>query len=185
MAELQHAVRIHLFARECVYRLGAEALHWRGGDAEGQAAYGEIVKVWLMRYTGGGGETGQCVVTFKSGKSVKVRSHHYVSLGQFESRAETYVPFVRALCARVASANPQAAFVSGSTALRRVWLVVLLLLLAVLLVVGMAAYDGELAWSSGALFLVFWIGSALFAWRSLQANRLQSFDPGKPPVEGF
>jgi hypothetical protein len=55
----------------------------------------------------------RCDLTMRSGGKIAILSTHYAGLADFEDRAATYAPFVRALIAKVAAANPSTRFRSG------------------------------------------------------------------------
>jgi hypothetical protein len=174
MNEPTHEVRASLLDKRRLYRLGDDALHWQDAEREGQLAYADIVQVRLINYPSIGGNNGQCTVSDRSGKKLKIRSHHYESLGSFEDRSETYVPFVRALSLRVASAAPNARLVEGSTVMWVVWLVLLLLvgLTAVLLL--LAVLEG-ITLAGGAIgALVALVIFAPSVWRMVRQGRTRS-----------
>jgi hypothetical protein len=84
---------------------------------------------------------------------------HYAGVADFEDRAATYAPFVRALIARVATANPVARFRSGGT-LAGYWaqhlflLAMVALLVFVLSEVGVAPLS-ESSWAKFAVIVGF------------------------------
>jgi hypothetical protein len=103
-----------------IWRLQPDALELHGGPTAGpdvvmRFPYRDIVGVRLSyapsrvdhaRY--------RCDLRMRSGQQVAILSTHYAGIADFEDRAATYGPLVRALIARVAAANPVAGFRSGS-----------------------------------------------------------------------
>jgi hypothetical protein len=157
---------------EAVWRLTPDALELRGGpldlqdsqaagpDGTMRFAYRDIVLVRLyyaateynaVRYS--------CALRMRRrmhiGPDLEIQSTHYIGIGSFEDRAATYVPFVRALIARVAVANPSARFRAGVNPVRY-WLayIVLLVALAVLAVMLSESW-GDSLWIKLAIFLLF------------------------------
>jgi len=55
----------------------------------------------------------RCVIRPKRGRAIVLSSNHFVGLGRFEDRTETFRPFVDALIERVKSANPAARLLAG------------------------------------------------------------------------
>src|SRR5262245_32221371 len=112
--QITYKVRTSAFEGERTWRLGADALEWEGDGKAGAVPYASISELRLSyapsrvdaaRY--------RCDATLKTGGTVSILSTHYAGIANFESRAGTYVPFVRALVVRVAAANPAARFRSG------------------------------------------------------------------------
>src|SRR5262245_37411931 len=111
--------RANALEYEAVWRLGPDALALQGGPAAGPEVvvrfpYRDIVRVRLSyapsridwaRY--------RCDLKMRSGQGLAILSTHYAGIADFQDRASTYVPFVRALIARVAGANPSASFRRG------------------------------------------------------------------------
>ena len=114
-----YVARANVLEYEAIWRLQPEALALQGGPTAGpdvvlRFPYRDIVGVRLSyapsrfdhaRY--------RCDVRMRSGQQVAILSTHYAGIADFEDRAATYAPFVRALIARVAAANPAASFRSG------------------------------------------------------------------------
>ena len=114
-----HTVRADVLEHEAVWRLEDDSLVLQGGpaataDSVLRFAYRDIVELRLSyapsrvddaRY--------RCDVRMRSGQQIAIMSTHYVGFADFENRAASYVPFVRALVGRVARTNPAARFRSG------------------------------------------------------------------------
>jgi hypothetical protein len=183
MTDVIHRVRNSLATRERAYSLGPEALQWsEDGGASGQVPYRDISRVQLIRYAGADGPYGQCTLRERRGRKLVFRAQHYVSLGNFEARPDSYRALVTGLCRRVAAANPQAEFIRGNTGLRILWIVVLMVvllcaLLVALVLLELAGYDLR-AWSGLISLLVL----AALAWKAVRINKVVTFDPEQPPV---
>ena len=177
---LRHSVRNSLVDSERGYALEPDRLSWSEKKGHGSVAYAEIASVQLIGYAGSGGGQYQATIRRGNGKPIKIRSHHYVSLGNFEDRGESYAPFIRELCRRIAASAPKARFLSGSTYLWIIWLVVALLMALVAILAVSAAYlPGAPALPA---FLVLLAGAPLI-WREARKGPKTTFDPKDPPPE--
>jgi hypothetical protein len=181
MTGLIHTVRASLLDRERNWRLGDEALEWEAGGLTGSVRFDDVGKLQLIDYAGPGGRHRQLKVTARDGTSLRLRSHHYRSLGSFENRSRSYAPFVRELIRRVGAANPKARFEAGSTGLWLAWSIVALLLAALVALVPIALLDGAYSWGGLAVALLLIVGSGPFVWRSVWRARTAEFDPAAPP----
>lgn len=181
--EFRYATRNSLVDVECTYTACRNSLFICRGSSELRVPYGDVTRVRLFSYAGGGGETFQATLHRRHGKPVKIRSHHYRSLGSFEDRTRTYAPFIRELTQRVALASPGARFIAGSTGLWVMWLgVFALVALLAMMLVGVLIGGGS---SAGPIFvtaIVLAIGAPI-AWRQFQRGPASSFDPANPPPE--
>jgi hypothetical protein len=179
----RHATRNSLLDVECTFTAGPDALFIHKGNSERHVPYGDITRVRLFSYAGGGGETFQATLHRRHGSPVKISSHHYRGLGNFEDRTRTYAPFIRELIRRVTIASPGTRFVAGSTGLWIMWLgVFALVALLAMILVGVLFGGGS---SAGPIFVtaIVLATGAPFAWRQLQRGRANSFDPANPPPE--
>jgi hypothetical protein len=118
---LTYVARANALEYEAIWRLGPDALELQGGPTAGPEVhlrfpYRDIVGVRLsyapsrvdwVRY--------RCDLHMRSGQRLTILSTHYAGIADFENRAATYVPFVRALVGRVADACPNASFRSGKS----------------------------------------------------------------------
>ena len=169
--------------RERVWSLGPDALHWKSEKREGHIPYADIRKMRLIAYANTGGEQYQCAVsTLRQGK-IKIRSHHYVSLGNFEDRTATYAPFIRALLDRVAAASPQAAFRAGGLGYQIMWISVFVLDVSVLVLMGLALLGSADVSLNIMAVLAGMVLILPFIWRQIGRNRGHRFDPAAPPGE--
>jgi hypothetical protein len=111
--------RANVLEYEAIWRLTPDALELQGGPAARPDVvmllpYRDIVGVRLS-YAPSRFDPGRyrCDLTMRSGRRIAILSTHYAGIGDFEDRAATYAPFVRALVARVATGNPSARFRTG------------------------------------------------------------------------
>ncbi|XSG82675.1 MAG: hypothetical protein ACPW61_02525 [Methyloligella sp. ZOD6] len=182
MGELIHRVRNSIVDRERDWTLGADALQWREADGKaGRVAYADIAGLQLIDYASYGGRIYQCALKPKSGAPLKIRSHSYISLGNFEDRRQTYAPLIHGLAGRVAAANPDARFIAGSTGLWIAWTLVGLLTLVMLGVFFASLGAGSLSINAGAVALVIAILAVPLVWRQVKSGRAKTFDPKNVP----
>jgi hypothetical protein len=118
-APITYIARANALEYEGTWRLTSDSLELKGGPTAGPDVvlhfpYAGMSELRLSfaptrfdrrRY--------RCEVRMRSGQRVSIISTHFESVGNFEDRAATYVPFVRGLIARVAAANPACRFRSG------------------------------------------------------------------------
>jgi hypothetical protein len=173
---ISHAARSDMFQREAIWRLGPDALEREGGEPADAPWWAHLARFylrllipWAVRGIERGGSASfpyalisdlrlcfdptraddtryRCDLRLVEGRKASFYSTHYVSVGEFEDRAATYVPLVRGLVARAAAANPACRFYSG----KRPWtywathvflLTMLLLLVFVFGLVGSVAFN--------------------------------------------
>jgi len=123
MQEISHSVRNSLLGRERTYTLAGSGVEWRDNKSRGQVPYTSVSSIGLLSYMSLDGQIGQCTIRSRKHGQLKLRSHSYEKLGVFDNRSATYGPFVRALCKRVAQANPEARFQAGNDTLWLLWLI--------------------------------------------------------------
>jgi len=118
--DLTYTLRLSRISEEATYRLSEEALHATTLRGTQTLPLSEISMVRIYDSPGMTGLTGQiapafarCVIRQKRGRAIVLSSNHFVGLGRFEDRTETFRPFVDALIARLRSANPAAKLVAG------------------------------------------------------------------------
>lgn len=129
MDHLQYEVRPTVFSRLHRYVLADDALEITeiavGNEKDDapkkqdswRVPFSDITRIRLS-YAPGRYESNRfaCQVWSRAPRPARHRnviSMHFRSLGVFEDQATTYVPFVTALCQRVAQNNPQAVVVGG------------------------------------------------------------------------
>jgi hypothetical protein len=163
-----YVARVRVLDEEAVWRLAPDALELQGGPLDLQASpaarsdgtlrfpYRDIVGVRLYfapaQYNPG---HYCCALRMRSGQHVEIPSTHTAGIMSSEDRTASYVPFVRALIARVAAANPSARFRAGLHP-ARIWLgyIVGLISMAVL-VFAMSEPWGDSLWVKFVLVLLF------------------------------
>jgi hypothetical protein len=116
-----YIARANALEYEAIWRLGADAIELQGGPTAGpdvtlRFPYRDVVGVRLS-YAPSRADSARhrCDLRLRSGQRLTILSTHYAGIADFEDRAATYVPFVRALVGRVAAANPGASFRSGKS----------------------------------------------------------------------
>lgn len=185
MPRQTHSVRLSLVSPEQTFSLGPTSLDVSGAGASNNIPYIDIQEIGLITYGGYGGLQGQATLRTRAGKKIKIRSHHYRGLGDFENRSATYRPLMQGLLQHVHAANPSARFVSGSTIMTVVWWVLLVCLVLMIILLGLALLSGKdlngnvLGGFVTALILI------PFAWRSARRSRQNEFDPAMPPAEAL
>ena len=182
MAGPSYSVRPNMLAGVETYTLEADALTVQTGATLKRVPYRDMEAVRLIVYPGMEGQQGQSTVTTRAHGKLKIRSHHYVALGDFEDRSAAYAAFLRELFPRVHAANPAARFLWGSGGIRIGWLLVLLCAIAGWVIWIAVLFEGTANLLQAALvFLVLALATRLGLY-GFAANKVASFDPAKPPL---
>jgi hypothetical protein len=156
-----YVARANVLEHEAIWRLTPDTLELQGGPTAGpdvvmRFPYRDIVGVRLS-YAPSRVDSARyrCDLTMRSGGKIAILSTHYAGLADFEDRAATYAPFVRALIGKVAAANPSARFRSGKNPIVY-WAEHLFLLAMVALLVFVLSVTGfaPLSESSWAKFVI-------------------------------
>jgi hypothetical protein len=177
-----HSVRNSLADKERSFTLDEDALRWtEAGGGQERLPYADVRDMRLIAYASPIGESFQCTLRGKSGGKIKLRSAHYASLNNFEDRTATYGPFVRALAARIAAAEPDARFIAGSTGLWIVWLIVGVLFLGVAVLLVLSLFEGLPPAGPWIAAVAVCAIAAPWMWRRVKGGGAQSFDPKAPP----
>lgn len=181
MPSVTHEVRNSLIDPTRTFKLDENGVSWSEPKGSQQRGYSDITSVHLISYPNTGGLQYQCTLADRTGKKTKIRSHHYVSLGNFEDRSDSYGPFIRELVARLGSQGHAVKFYQGSNIMRAVWTV--LFTLSVLILVGYVfALIGGAGRSWGVIAPMTVI--ALFlpvTWTMIGRSVAGTFDPKTPP----
>lgn len=185
MTTIVHEVRPSLLGATYSYRLEDDVLHWQAGRSKGHIAFADITRIRLVTYVADGETQGQCTLKQRSGKPLKIRTHHYNGLGDFENRTPTYRPFIRELCRRVATASPQARFLAGSTVMWYVWIALIVLCSVVSVLLVLALLGGAPSLFELMFGLTIMVGAIPFVWRQIRRGGQNEFDPQDPPTEFF
>ena len=178
-----HSVRNSLIDRERTFSLGTEALQWKETGRHGELPYAAISRMRLIAYPSTGGEHRQCSLFASRGRKIKLRSHHYRSLGAFDDRTDTYAPFVRELSRRIAAASPGAKFLAGSTSMWLVWLGLSTLIAVVGILLLTVVVGGEVLQAGVIAPLVVLAIVVPGAWKILRRGKAVEFDPAEPPAD--
>ena len=116
MTDLAYSFRINRFAPAMTYRQEADTLYWTDGRREGRVAYNSIerVQTYKVRYWGSSATYWRCVLHSVSGPPLYLQAAHYNGFRRIEDRTEIYIPFIKQLEARIATASSNATFEGGS-----------------------------------------------------------------------
>ncbi len=185
MTTVVHEVRPSTLGATYTYRLEDDGLRWEAGRSKGQIAYADITHVRLVTYVAEGETQGQCKLKQRSGRPMRIRTHHFDGLGNLEDRTLTYRPFIRELCKRVASAAPQARFLSGSNIMWYIWIVLLVFLGSGSVLLLFALLGGPPLAFHLIFGLLLMAGLIPFVWRQIRRGGQRDFDPQDPPAEFF
>jgi len=211
--DLSHASRANIFQTEARWHLGADALVRDGGEpanapwrAHALRVFFRVIWPWTgIRIEKGGAarfpyaamaelrlsydptrfdtRRYRCDVRLANGERGTLWSTHFAGVAEFEDRAATYTPFVRALVAQVAAANPKCSFRAGTRPLAY-WSGQLFLLAMAIAAVWVLALVGgsalsEVTWTK--LFIV--IGLIPLALVYARKNRPRIFQPTAIPPD--
>lgn len=187
----EYKFRLSLLAQEKRYDLTERTLTCSDGSLLDLADIG-LIQIYNS-YPGGNargaGSVGwsQCFIRPNGARFTTIVSRHYVRLGTFEDRAETYQPFVDALIAHTAVLNRDTAFVTGMPlALWWLWALALAgLALVGPLFMGLMLIPllGAGALGIGVLAIAVIAASAIFlvsVVRPLSSSWPRRFDPSLP-----
>lgn len=183
----EHAFRASVFSRERRYRLTVDALEWDDGEKRGSVPLRDVTQVRIFHQPGGGftRTMRRTIVSTRSAGTIMLSSNHYVRLAKIEDRPESYLPFVEALVARVAAANPQARFVAGhGWGLWLLWLAVLIGSILVLALTVLVFLGGGAPWQA-AIYVAILIGYLPIGWQVVRGSRPRIVDPRALPAGTF
>lgn len=183
MPDPTHEVRNSLIDPVRVFGLDDDSLYWQAGERREQRRYADIASVHLITYPGYGGRPLQCTLTDRAGKKILIRSHHYVSLGNFQDRTGTYGPFIKALVSRLDAQGHDVAFDYGSSIMRAVWTTLFWLSVLVLVgyafaLIGGAGYSLEVAVPMTVVMVLLPVSRSMIG-----RSRPGTFNPKAPPTE--
>jgi hypothetical protein len=180
----EHRTRRSILEKEATWRLTTDALE-RVAEGEGalRMPLAEISELRLS-YDPTRFETSRyrCDVTSKRNGRALIVSVSYVSPANFENRAATYVPFVRAIALAVAHANPACKFVAGRP-LARYLASHAFLLLALVLLVSVLYATGVPVIGVVAIKVALIAAFVPTMIRYARANRPRVFDPLNVPED--
>jgi hypothetical protein len=182
MTELVHVFRPNILSTERSYRIGPDALEWKDAREDSLIAYREVSKVNISSMTLPFGQAqSRCVLHPRAGGKIVVSSASYKRLGVVEDRSESYVPLVRELMTRIATANPDATFTAGEPwGLWLFWLILLIASAFILLGGLILAVMGEFPFPAAAAFMIVLAGVPV-GWRVVRHGAPHPFDPRTLP----
>jgi hypothetical protein len=191
MNDPTYRFRLSRFRKEATYRLTDAGLAWSDGAREDALAYADMRQMRIYDTPGVSGMPGftRCTIKRRTGRAVILSSNHFGGIGDWESRSESFRPFVDALVRRAAAANPQIAFISGMPmALWVTWIVLMVALLIVTPLGVAAVVIGGAEMSAGA-YSAFAICAGLLLGffpllRLVRRNRPRRFDGREGYKEG-
>jgi hypothetical protein len=214
-AVFTHSSRWSVFQKEATWRLSPDALERDGGEPDKAPLVARVARFvlrfiipWMIMKIEPGGparfafadivamrlsfepsrfdaKRHRCEITLRDRAKVSIWSTHYVSVGEFEDRAATYSPLVRALVARVGAANPACDFRVGKRPLGY-WLRLIFVLTAfsalayMIMLVGSAAFSGIVI-----VKLVIIAAFVPLLVRYINKNRPGSFKPEAIPEDAL
>lgn len=184
MSGAEHQGRLSLAGKERTYTLGEDAIEWQEEGSAGRLPYTEVLDINLIAYHAARQRALQCKMSGRNGEKLYIRSLHYVGLGNFEDRTETYTPFVRDVLLKVAESAPDAKFTVGSTGLWLVWLIFAVILAGVFALMVMILFDAGGGGATTALIGM--LISVIFGipiWFGLRRGPSRPFDPLNPPQD--
>lgn len=114
---VSHNVRVSALEPEKTWKLEGDTLWIR---AEGQPDMPlPLASISKLRLSFDPGRSQRnlfrCHLYDTGGKCASIQNIHYEGFASFGDRTDTYLPFVRALTARLASVNPRCEFISGTS----------------------------------------------------------------------
>jgi len=179
-----HRTRRSILDNEATWKLGETAVERSAtGESDRRIPYADIAETRLS-YDPTRFESSRyrCDIVAKSGVRERIVSVSYSSPANFESRAATYTPFVRALAREVGRANPDCRFIAGKKPLtyfaEHAFLLAILLLLASTLYLTGMPVGGVVAIKLGLLAV--YVPVML---RYTRINRPRRFDPENVPAD--
>lgn len=183
MSDQIHEVRNNLADATRAFRLEPDAVSWRQGDHQERLLFSDIASLHLTSYSDLQELQRQCTLTDRAGKTLRIRSHHYVSLGNFEDRTSTYAAFIRALIDRLAAEGSSVAFEQGSRFMALVWTAIFWL--SALMIVGFVAllFRGEGVSLGAFVPIVILLGFLAFSRVMIGQSKAGPFDPNLPPAD--
>jgi len=192
MADPTYSFRLSQFQKEATYRLGERALLRSVEGKETSLSLADIrsVRVYDSPSLGVASAMvapgfGRCVIRPRHGQTIVLSSNHFESFGRFQSRSESFEPFLGALIQRIATVNPSAEFWAGMPmGLWLFWILTLAGVLVVtpllLLLIALAAL-GKADVTFPAVIAGLLLLGILFRFRSyvraIRRGRSRRFDP--------
>jgi KDO2-lipid IV(A) lauroyltransferase len=122
VSDAHYRFRAGISTPERLYALAPHHLEWQSHGRQARLPYDQIsiVNVFKSRFWGASATYWTCLLTTRSGQRIRLGAASRVGFRRVEDRTSTYIPFIKELEARIASANPDAHFVKGQHWLTRV-----------------------------------------------------------------
>ena len=110
-----YSFRLSLARKEAAFRLTEQALAWNEAGSEHALAFSDIRQIRIYDSPGANDMPAftRCTIKPAAGRAVILGSNHYAGLVDWQSRTDSFRPFVDALLRRAALANPGIEFISG------------------------------------------------------------------------
>jgi hypothetical protein len=183
MAPLSYTVRRNALESARTWTLDQTGLGWSDDKTQGHFKFGEISTIRLeWGATRFDGRRFLCSVSRFNGWMEQIVSTEYSGLADFTDRKDDYLPFVRALVAATAAANPSCRFVAGSS-LGKYWVNLASLAFAVA-VIAIAAVSIGIPLTAvvvaKGIVIAFLLPLAI-SW--VRRNRPRPFDPQAIPAD--
>lgn len=215
MSDPVHASRANVFQREATWRLSGDMLTREGGEPADAGWFPRAMRIflrillpWYVILIEAGGpaqfrcadivrmrlrfdptrfdhERHRCEITMRDRTKVSIWSTHYVSAGEFENRAATYTPLVRALVAHTAAANPACDFRIGKKAILFWAEFAFLLAMFTLLVFVLMAFGGYGLSGLVIVKLIIVVSFIPLLLRYMRKNRPGRFSPEAIPDDAL
>ncbi len=179
---IAYSVRRHAFEKERRWSVDDTGLAWQAEDASGRLDYADIASIRLdYGATRADFARFRCHVTGRTG-AYTIVSTHFDGPASFSDRRDTYAPFVRALVARTAAANPQCRFHAG-VGPAQFWGTVLFLFTALVIVAVAALSLGipPLWYLYLKIAVLIVLLPVAFVW--IKRNRPRRFQPSAIPAD--
>lgn len=178
-----YTVRRNVLENPRHWTLDATGLGWDDGKTKGHFDFGEIAAIRL-EWGGTRYDTARhlCSVIRFNGWTEQIVSTEYVGLADFTDRKHDYVPFVKALVAATAAANPKCRFIAGSSA-AKYWVNVAALVFSLVVIAAAALLIGipfTAVIIAKGVVIAFLLPLAI-SW--VKRNRPRVFDPQAIPAE--
>ena len=189
--------RLSRFRRETTYRLTEQALAWSDGETDGALPFADIRQMRIYDSPGVNSygveqmpAFTRCTIKPNAGRALILSSNHFGGLADWQSRIDSFRPFMDALIRRAALANPNITFLDGMPmAMWITWIVILIGLLIVtpfgLIVLVVTAIEGQVMSAGFFTSLAICLGLVLGIipiWGIVKRNRPRPFDgrAGRP-----
>jgi hypothetical protein len=102
-----YSFRLSVFSKEQTYRLQPDALVWTDGKTSRRVRYADVRRIHIVSMPPAMGRTlRRTVLRGRFRGRIIIGATHFLGLGRFVDRSDSYFPFAEALIARIVAANP-------------------------------------------------------------------------------